>query len=99
MRFNADNMIPFFVQAIHFEEIGKIIYGAIRSDEHKVEMFVIEYNSGEFQEIKARNNTFIAEIPPYLTTSLELFQTEIANVIGYDNNGVIVASYKKISDN
>ncbi|QOR67324.1 hypothetical protein IM538_04070 [Cytobacillus suaedae] len=99
MRFTAESMIPFFVQAIHIEGVGNIIYGAIRSDEHKVETFVIEYKNGEFQEIKARNNTFIAEYPPYLTTSLEMFQTEIANVIAYDNNGVFVASYKKINHN
>lgn len=94
MRFNADNKLPFFVQASHFEGVGNIIHGAIRTDEHKVEKFVIEYKNGEIQEIKAKNNTFIAEFPPYLTTNIEMFQTEIANVIGYDNQGKVVGSYK-----
>jgi hypothetical protein len=93
MRFSSDKGLPFFVQSNHFEGIGNIIHGAITTDEHEVEKFVIQYKSGELQEIKAKNNTFIAEFPPYLTTSIEKFQTEIANVIGYDNQGKIVESY------
>lgn len=93
MRFSSDKGLPFFVQANHFEGIGNIIHGAITTDEHEVEKFVIEYKNGELQEIKAKNNTFIADFPTYLTTSIEEFQTEITNVIGYDNQGKLVGSY------
>ncbi|MEH7380884.1 hypothetical protein V7138_10425 [Bacillus sp. JJ1533] len=93
MRFSSGKGYPFFVQANYFEGIGNIIHGAITTDQYEVEKFVIEYKNGEIQEIKAKNNTFIADLPPILATTIEEFQTEIANVIGYDNQGKIVESY------
>ena len=93
MKFGTDKGLPFFVQANYFDGVGNIINGAIKTDEHEVEKFVIQYKSGEHQEIMAKNNTFIAEFPTFLTTGIEMFQTEIENVIGYDNQGKIVESY------
>lgn len=94
MRFESERGLPFFVQANYFKGIGNIIHGAIKTDEYNVEKFVIYYKSGEQQEIMAKNNTFITEFPMYLTTSIEMFQTEVENVIGYDNQGEIIESYK-----
>ena len=91
--FSSDNRLPFFVQANYFEGIGKIIHGAIKTNEHEVEKFIILYKNGEQQEIIAKNNTFITEYPTTITTSIEMFQTEIENVIGYDKHGDIVESY------
>ena len=91
--FSSENGLPFFVQANYFEGVGKIIHGAIKTDEHEVEKFIIQYKNGEQQEIIAKNNTFITEYPKTITTSIEMFQTEIENVIGYDTHGEIVESY------
>ena len=91
--FSSENGLPFFVQANYFEGVGKIIHGAIKTDEHEVEKFIILYKNGEQQEIIAKNNTFITEYPKTITTSIEMFQTEIKNVIGYDTHGEIVESY------
>ncbi len=93
MTFESDSGLPFLVSANHFEGVGNIIHGAIRTDEHEVEKFVIEYKNGESQEIKAKNNTFIAEFPSYLTISVEEFFTEIDNAVGYDEHGEIVESW------
>ena len=92
-RFTSENGLPFYVQASYFEGVGKIIHGAIKTNEHEVEKFIIQYKNGEQQEILAKNNTFITEYPKTITTSIEMFQTEIENVIGYDQHGEIVESY------
>ena len=91
--FSSGNRLPFFVQANYFEGVGKIIHGAIKTDEHEVEKFIFQYKNGEQQEIIAKNNTFITEYPKTITTSIEMFQREIENVIGYDKHGEIVESY------
>lgn len=91
--FGSANGLPFFIQANYFEGVGNIIHGAIKTDEHHVEKFVIQYKNGEQQEITANNNTFITEFPTFLTTGILMFQTEIENVIGYDIQGKIVESY------
>ncbi|WP_088102894.1 hypothetical protein [Halalkalibacter urbisdiaboli] len=94
MTFESDRGLPFLVSANHFEGVGNIIHGAIRTDEHEVEKFVIQYKNGKTLEIKANNNTFIAEFPSYLTISVEEFFTEIDNAIGYDEKGEIVESWQ-----
>lgn len=91
--FSSENRLPFFVQANNFEGVGKIIHGAIKTDEHEVEKFIIQYKNGEQQEILAKNNTFITEYPETITTGVEMFQAEIKNVIGYDQHGEIVEIY------
>lgn len=91
--FSSDNGLPFFVQANYFEGVGKIIHGAIKTGGHKVEKFIIQYKNGEQQEVIAKNNTFITDYPTSITTSIEMFQTEIENVIVYDKHGEIVESY------
>lgn len=93
MTFESESGLPFLVSANHFEGVGNIIHGAIRTDKHKVEKFVIKYKNGEYQEIKAKNNTFIAEFPSYLTIKAEEFFTEIDNAFGYDEQGEIVESW------
>ena len=80
--FSSEKGLPFFVRATNFEGAGKIIHGAIKTDEHEVEKFIIQYKNGEQQEILAKNNTFIAAYPETITTSVEMFQSEIKNVIG-----------------
>jgi hypothetical protein len=91
--FSSDKGLPFFVSANYFEGVGNIIHGAIKTDEHEVEKFVIQYKNGENQEITAKNNTFITEFPQFIKTSVEMFLSEIENVIGYDNQGKIVESF------
>ena len=91
--FSSEKGLPFFVRANDFEGAGKIIHGAIKTDEHEVEKFIIQYKNGEQQEILAKNNTFITEYPETITTSVEMFQAEIENVIGYDQHGEIVEIY------
>lgn len=82
MMFESDRGFPFFISAKHFKGVGNIIHGAIRADEHQVEKFVIKYKNGEFQEIKAKNNTFIADFPSYLVINAEGFFSEIDNNLG-----------------
>ena len=91
--FTSETGYPFYVKVSYFEGAGKIIYGAIKTDEHEVEKFMIQYKNGEQQEILAKNNTFIAEYPNTITTGIEMFQREVENVIGYDQHGEIVESY------
>ena len=93
-RFTSENGLPFYVRVSYFEGVGKIIHGAIKTDEHEVEKFIIQYKNWKQQEILAKNNTFITEYPTTITTSIEMFQTEIENVIGYDKHGEIIESYK-----
>lgn len=93
INFSSDMGLPFFVQANYYEGIGNIIHGAIKTDEHVVETFIIKYKNGEHQEIIAKNNTFITEFPTFLTIGIEMFQAEIESVIGYDNQGNIIETY------
>lgn len=93
MRFDSDVGLPFYVQAHHFKGVGNVIYGAIETDEHVVEKFVIRYKNGQSQEISATNNTFIAEFPKFLNSDIMMFQEAIDNAIGYDQQGKIVERY------
>lgn len=93
MTFDSDSGLPFLVSANHFEGVGNIIHGAITTEEHQIEKFVIHYKNGEYQEVKAKNNTFIAEFPTFLTINVEEFFSEIDNVFGYDEHEKIVESW------
>ncbi|WP_236035282.1 hypothetical protein [Alkalihalobacterium elongatum] len=94
LTFESESGFPFFVSANHFEGVGNIIHGAIQTDEHEVDKFVIQYKNGKHQEINAKNNTFITEFPSYLTISVEEFFAEMDNAIGYDQQGEIVESWR-----
>lgn len=88
MRFSSENGIPYYIRYKNFEGAGDIIYGAISSKNHKVEKFVILYENGEVQEIKAKNNTFISEIPSNLVSNN--FMIKIDVVFAYDKNGEVI---------
>ncbi|WP_422122434.1 hypothetical protein DHX103_11560 [Planococcus sp. X10-3] len=90
--FESESGFPFFMSANHFDGAGNIIHGAIRTDEHTVEKFVITYKNGESQEIEAVNNTFIADFPSHLAINAEEFFGEVDNAFGYDEQGEIVES-------
>lgn len=91
--FDSSAGLPFYVQTHHFKGVGNVVYGAIETDEHVVKKFVIQYKNGNSQEIAAKNNTFITEYPEHLNPDIMIFQEEIENVIGYDEQGGIVESY------
>lgn len=93
LQFESESGLPFLLSANHFEGVGNIIHGAIRTDQSEVEKFVIEYKNGETQEIKARNNTFIVQFPSYLTINVEEFFEEVENAYGYDNNNELIESW------
>ncbi|WP_404446390.1 hypothetical protein LG307_21355 [Sutcliffiella horikoshii] len=90
MTFTSEAGLPFLVSANHFEGVGNVIHGAITTDEHTVEKFVLHYKNGETQEVDATNNTFITEYPPFLTKDPVLFFEEMENAVGYDVNGEII---------
>lgn len=98
MTFSTETGLPFLVTANHFEGIGNIIHGAITTDEHEIEKFEIHYKSGEIQEISAKNNTFITELPLFLTIDVEMFFSEIKNAVGYDRNGEIVEKWDRYAE-
>lgn len=93
MTFVSEAGLPFLLSANHFEGVGNIIHGAIKTNKFEVERFVIEYKNGETQEIKAKNNTFITEFPLYLTVSPNAFLSEVENAYGYDKNNEIIESW------
>lgn len=92
--FESERGLPFLLSANHFNGIGNIIHGAIKTEKYEIDRFVIEYKNGEKQEIKARNNTFIAEFPTYLTISVEKFFSEVENAYGYGKNNKMIESWK-----
>nr|WP_209481443.1 hypothetical protein [Virgibacillus litoralis] len=85
--------LPFLLSANNFEGVGNIIHGAIKTEKHEIERFVIEYKNGETQEIKAKNNTFITEFPLYLTVSPNDFLSKVESAYGYDKNNEIIESW------
>lgn len=90
MTFSSEIGLPFLVSANHFDGIGNVIHGAITTDEHTVEKFVLHYKNGETQEIDAKNNTFITKYPTFLSIDSVLFFEEMENAVGYDVNGEII---------
>ncbi|WP_226674839.1 membrane lipoprotein lipid attachment site-containing protein [Mesobacillus jeotgali] len=91
--FDSESGLPFLLSANHFDGVGEIIHGAIKT-EQEVDRFVIEYKCGEKQEIQARNNTFITEFPSYLTIDADGFFGEVENAYAYDKNNEIIESWK-----
>jgi hypothetical protein len=94
--FSSEKGIPFYIRAKHFEGAGDIIFGAISTDEHIVEKFVIHYKNGETQEIAAENNTFLADFPSYLNISIIDYLGEIDNAYAYayDLQGEVIESWR-----
>lgn len=91
--FESESGLPFLLSANHFDGVGNIIHGAIKT-EQEVDRFVIEYKSGEKQEIRARNNTFITEFPSYLSIGAEQFFSEVKNAYAYDKKNEVIGSWK-----
>ncbi|ESU33488.1 hypothetical protein G3A_06100 [Bacillus sp. 17376] len=91
--FDSENGLPFLLSANHFDGVGDIIHGAIKT-EREVDRFVIEYKNGEEQEIKATNNTFITEFPSYLSIEAVQFFSEVKNAYAYDKNNEVIGSWK-----
>lgn len=91
--FDSESGLPFLLSANHYDGVGDFIHGAIKT-EQEVDRFVIEYKSGEKQEIKARNNTFITEFPSYLSIGAEEYFAEVKNAFAYDKNNEIIGSWK-----
>ncbi|WP_231495847.1 hypothetical protein [Paucisalibacillus sp. EB02] len=90
MTFAFDSGLPFYIQYKYFDGAGDIIYGAISSEVHQVEKFVIHYDNGEVQEVKAINNTFMSETPANLDPRNILSKIDVA--YGYDKNGEVIES-------
>lgn len=93
IQFESEIGLPFLLSANHFESIGNIIHGAIKTDKYEVERFVIEYKNGKMQEVKARNNTFITEFPLHLTVNPIDFFSKVENAYGFDKNNKIIESW------
>ncbi|MBT2682300.1 membrane lipoprotein lipid attachment site-containing protein [Bacillus sp. ISL-37] len=91
--FESESGSPFLLSANHFDDVGDIIHGAIKT-EQDVDRFVIEYISGKEQEIKATNNTFITEFPSYLSIGADQFFSEVKNAYAYDINNEVIGSWK-----
>ncbi|MED4018849.1 MULTISPECIES: hypothetical protein [Sutcliffiella] len=92
--FDSEIGLPFLVSVNYFEGVGNIIHGAISTDEHEIEKFVIQYINGDSQEVKAKNNTFIAEFPAHLPVEEEGFYSQIVQATGYDKSGEVVETWK-----
>ncbi|QOR68928.1 hypothetical protein IM538_13210 [Cytobacillus suaedae] len=91
MRFTSEKGLPFYIAYDHFVGSGDIVYGAISSDNHVVDHFVIQYKNGETQKISAKNNTFITVLPEHVNK--ERFMSEVKEVYGYDKQGNVIETW------
>ncbi|WP_332633764.1 hypothetical protein [Halalkalibacter flavus] len=91
---SAGRGYPIFVKPVQFEGVKPILYGAVVTEEHVATNFVIHYTNGQSQEISAKNNTIITEYPSFITQDIHQYFGEMDNVIAYDENGEVIASWR-----
>lgn len=93
--FSSQVGLPFLVTANHFEGVGNMIHGAVTTEHHQVEKFVLHYKNGETEEITAKNNTFITEYPMHLTVKVNMFFSEFLNAVAYDKDGEVISIWNR----
>lgn len=91
---SSDKGYPLFVKPVQFEGVEPILYGAVVTEDYEASKFVIHYTNGQTQEIMAKNNTIIAEYPFFITQDIHQYFGEVENVIAYDENEEIIASWR-----
>lgn len=93
--FSSQVGLPFLVTANHFEGVGNIIHGAVTTEDHQVDKFVLHYKNGETEEVTAINNTFITEYPTHLTVEVRMFFSEFLNAVAYDKDGEVISIWNR----